>query len=242
MHICRLNEVDSTNRYLLNLLATDACEEGFCVWAEYQNAGRGQTGNSWESAVGQNLTFSLVLYPSFLKITEQFLLSQIVSVALVETLGEWGDFKIKWPNDIYWRDKKVAGILIENNLCGDSLESSVIGIGLNVNQDIFMSNAPNPVSLKQITGLDIDRELLLQKILNRIFSVYLTLIHNGDDALRDSYMSDLYRRDGFYRYKDTDAEFLARIADIRPDGQIILETADNQMKDYYFKEVEFLLP
>jgi len=242
MQICHLNEVDSTNRYLLNLLASEACEEGFCVWADYQNAGRGQMGNSWESASGQNLTFSVVLYPSFLKITEQFLLSQIVSVALIETLNEWGEFKIKWPNDIYWNDKKVAGILIENNLCGDSLESAVIGIGLNVNQQTFVGGAPNPVSLKQITGIGPDREVLLQKILNRIYRIYLTLIHNGDEALRTAYMAGLYRRDGFHRYKDSTSQFLARIAEVRPDGEIVLETPDLERKGYYFKEVEFLLP
>ena len=151
--IIRLDETNSTNNYLRELLAGDALPEGSLVIADFQTAGKGQVGNSWESEARKNLMFSLLLYPDFLPANRQFLISQIASLSVKETLDGYIDsVTVKWPNDIYWKDRKICGMLIENDLSGQHLYCSVIGIGLNINQEVFRSNAPNPVSLTQITG------------------------------------------------------------------------------------------
>ena len=148
-----LAETDSTNTYLQQLDADRHLPEGYIAYTDTQRAGRGQRGNSWESQPGKNLTFSLLLRPEHIPANQQFLLSQAVSLAATDVLNRYASgFSIKWPNDIYWEDKKIAGILIENVLSGSTFARSIVGIGLNINQERFISDAPNPVSLFQITG------------------------------------------------------------------------------------------
>lgn len=150
--IIRLEETTSTNNYLRGLVGKESLPEGSIVVTEYQTAGRGQVGNTWESEPGKNLMFSIILYPDFLPANRQFLISQIAALSVKETLDAYVDgITVKWPNDIYWRDKKICGMLIENDLTGHSLYCSVIGIGININQREFLSDALNPVSLVQIT-------------------------------------------------------------------------------------------
>ena len=157
--IIRLVETDSTNNYLREQSAKARLPEGSLVIADFQTAGKGQVGNSWESEAGKNLMFSILLYPDFLPANRQFLISQIASLSVKETLEKYTDsVTVKWPNDIYWKDRKICGMLIENDLSGQYLYCSVVGIGLNINQEIFRSDAPNPVSLTQITGKTYDRE------------------------------------------------------------------------------------
>ena len=161
-----LPETDSTNNYLTQLCneQQSAVREFTTVIAERQTAGKGQRGNSWESEDCRNITFSFVLYPTFIEARRQFILSQIVSLSIKEELDQWTEgISIKWPNDIYWNEKKICGILIENDLSGHHIGRSISGIGVNINQDVFRSNAPNPISLKQITGKDHDRYLILAK-------------------------------------------------------------------------------
>ena len=150
-----LDETASTNQYLSQLCnqLQESVAELTTVTAEFQTAGKGQRGNTWEAEEGKNLLFSFVLYPSFLEARRQFILSQIVSLAIKEELSRWSDeITIKWPNDIYWKDKKICGILIENDLSGHHIRRSIAGIGININQEVFNSDAPNPFSLKQIPG------------------------------------------------------------------------------------------
>lgn len=159
-----LDETASTNQYLSQLCnqLQESVAELTTVTAEFQTAGKGQRGNTWEAEEGKNLLFSFVLYPSFLEARRQFILSQIVSLAIKEELSRWSDeITIKWPNDIYWKDKKICGILIENDLSGHHIRRSIAGIGININQEVFNSDAPNPVSLKQITGKEHDRYEIL---------------------------------------------------------------------------------
>jgi BirA family biotin operon repressor/biotin-[acetyl-CoA-carboxylase] ligase len=138
------------------------------VVADYQTAGRGCGTNRWESERGRNLLFSLLIRPHGLSANRQFHLSMAISLAISETLGQHvGDVSIKWPNDIYWRDGKIAGILIEHTLQGALIKDSIIGVGLNVNQREFRSDAPNPVSLWQISGQETNREELLGEF-NRV--------------------------------------------------------------------------
>ena len=148
-----LMETDSTNRHLTQLCDEQGTDipEFMTVIAERQTAGKGQRGNSWESEDCKNITFSFVLYPTFIEARQQFILSQIISLSIKEELDEWAEgISIKWPNDIYWNEKKICGILIENDLLGHHIGRSISGIGVNINQEVFRSDAPNPVSLKQI--------------------------------------------------------------------------------------------
>jgi BirA family biotin operon repressor/biotin-[acetyl-CoA-carboxylase] ligase len=147
-----LPEVDSTNNYLLRQLAQGVdYPDGTVVYTTVQSCGRGQQGNSWESEPGRNLAFSLLLKPTFLPVTMSFALSELTALAIAETLDEYvPGFLIKWPNDIYHDDRKAVGILIENRLSGRTLSHSIVGVGVNLNQRVFRSDAPNPVSVVQL--------------------------------------------------------------------------------------------
>ncbi|MDR0893289.1 MAG: biotin--[acetyl-CoA-carboxylase] ligase, partial [Mediterranea sp.] len=240
--LIHLAETDSTNRYLQDLCAHEEVKEMTTVTADYQTSGRGQRGNSWEGAPGQNLLFSVVLYPVFLEANQQFLISQIVTLAIKEGLEQYTDeVSIKWPNDIYWREKKICGILIENDLMGRHISRSIAGIGLNINQERFESLAPNPVSLRQITGKAHDLQEVLQGILQRLHFYYEQLRRGEAETVSTLYKASLFRREGFHPYKDANGIFQARIFNIEPDGKLILEDADGHRRDYIFKEVEYLL-
>ncbi len=168
-----LEEVDSTNNYLKEWFRREPLGEGTTVVADYQTRGRGQRGNGWSSEKGENLLFSLLLYPKGIKANEQFILSRIASLAVKWVLDRFtGDICIKWPNDIYWGEKKIAGMLIENDLLRGEVTRSVVGIGINVNQRRFPAELPNPVSLRQITGVEHDRARLLEAFLQEFFSLY----------------------------------------------------------------------
>lgn len=212
--------------------------EGFVVQTDFQTAGKGQIGNSWESATGKNLLFSTVIYPVQIPVDEQFLISQIVSLAIKRVLDKLiGEVTIKWPNDIYWKDKKLAGILVENSLQGRRIKASVIGVGVNVNQLAFVSDAPNPVSLLQITGRSQNRKKLLKSICADIMEMYSNM---NIDQIRTEYSVSLYRKTGYHAFRTDDETFTARIVSIQPDGQLELETESGERKGFYFKEVEFV--
>lgn len=230
-------ETHSTNALLWEMSRLSTLEEGFVVRADFQTAGKGQIGNSWESEAGKNLLFSMILYPLRVSVENQFLLSQIVSLAIKKALDEYTDgTTVKWPNDIYWNEKKLAGILIENSLQGNKIKSAVIGIGLNVNQKTFVSNAPNPVSLLQITGKRQNRKALLDKIHRNIMELYAEL---NLSEIRTAYAEALYRKDGFHTYSTETETFQARIISVHSDGQLELETKPGERKGFYFKEVRF---
>ncbi len=221
-----IDETGSTNQWLRDR----QLEDDVCVVADFQTAGRGCGTNTWESERGKNLTFSLLLHPVMMPARQQFVISKAVSVALCKVLSQHAaGFSIKWPNDIYWNDRKIAGILIENRLQGTLVKDSIIGIGLNVNQKVFLSDAPNPVSLCQITGSDIDREALL--------SDFLQLLDLT--ALPDSYDSMLYRQEGFHPYSDAQGRFEAELVEVEPDGHLMLRTREGSVRRYAFKEVRF---
>ena len=242
-----LSHTDSTNQHLLRLCndQQEAVAEFTAVTAEYQTAGKGQRGNTWESEEGKNLIFSVVLYPTFLEARQQFILSQVVSLAIKEELEAWSDeFSIKWPNDLYWRDRKICGILIENDLTGSRIARSIVGVGLNINQDVFRSDAPNPISLRQITGKEHDRYALLSSILRRIESYYNLLRTENTDASEEiatRYTRSLYRRKGLHPYQDVSGRFLARLLHVEPDGRFVLEDKDGKVRKYFFKGVQYVL-
>lgn len=240
--IIRLEETESTNSYMKQLIGLQHPEEGSVVMAEYQTRGRGQVGNSWFSSKSENLLFSLLVYPANVPANEQFILSRITSLGIKQTLDRFtDDVRIKWPNDIYWRDKKIAGILIENDLLGGRICNSVIGIGLNVNQQSFPSGLPNPVSLRQITGAEYDRLFVFDLFMHEFFLLYEELQRKDVKSIEDRYMHALYRIDGYYWFEDAGGKFRAKIENVLPSGKLVLNTLNaGQPRVYAFKEVVFV--
>lgn len=237
-----LQETTSTNTYLAGLCDRMPQPELTCVYTSYQTSGRGQRGNSWESEPGANLLFSFVVYPSFLEAGRQFFLSQITALALTNVLSDYTeDICIKWPNDIYWKDKKLCGTLIENDLTGTSISRSISGTGINLNQTQFLSDAPNPVSLTQITGQTYNPTDILHQVMQRI-SWYYRLLQDGHTTeIAERYKRMLYRKEGLHAYRDCEGSFLARFRDIEPSGRLVLEDSNGQCRKYLFKEVAFEL-
>lgn len=246
--IITLEETDSTNRYLSQLCDTShsPVTEFTTVCARFQTAGKGQRGNNWESEKDQNLLFSIVLYPTFLEARQQFILSQIVSLAIKEELNNWSnDFSIKWPNDIYYQDKKICGILIENDLNGIHIGRCICGIGLNINQNRFYSDAPNPISLKQITGKEENCNNILHHILERLQHYYQELSTEDfavfSQKVNTRYTHSLFRKHGLHVYEDRDGSFKARLLRVENDGRFILEDENGKERSYLFKEVQYVL-
>ena len=238
--VIHIDETDSTNRWLRRWCSTDH-QSALAVWAEYQTAGQGCGSNSWESERGKNLTFSVLLHPTEIPADCQFRISEAVSVALCETLdgllpGEQ-EVTIKWPNDIYVGDRKICGILIENRLKGSTITDSIVGIGLNVNQREFLSDAPNPVSIYQLTGEETDREALLQAFLEELSKA----MEMEPEALTEAYHHRLYRREGMHRFSDSQGEFEAKVLNVLDDGRLVLLDAEGKARMYAFKEVQFVI-
>ena len=207
--------------------------------AEFQTAGRGCGENTWESERGKNLTFSVLLHPTEIRANWQFRISEAVSVALCETLEARLNerVEIKWPNDIYVGDRKICGILIENRLKGSTITDSIVGIGLNVNQRTFVSDAPNPVSVCQLTGEETDREALLETFLKELSKAFET----ETEILAEAYRSRLYRREGMHRFSDSQGEFEAKVLNVLDDGRLVLLDSEGTARMYAFKEVVFCL-
>lgn len=234
-----LEEITSTNTYLKEKLLHETLPEGFTVCTHYQTAGRGQRGNSWEAERGKNLLFSTVLYPTHIQANQQFFISEAISLALKDVLSEYvTNISIKWPNDIYWQEKKIAGILIENAIIETTLSYSIIGVGLNINQEVYESNAPNPTSLALITGKNYDRDIILKKIRERLFYYYSQF---DFVLLNELYNQSLFRINGWHWYSDNRSSFLAQIVTVEKDGILVLRQKDDTIHKYSFKEVKFLL-
>jgi BirA family biotin operon repressor/biotin-[acetyl-CoA-carboxylase] ligase len=237
-----LNAVESTNNYANQLIVSKEAEEGTVVLAYFQEKGRGQRGNFWESEKGKNVLMSIVLFPGFLPAEHQFMISKIVSLALYDFLvSEIQDVRIKWPNDLYAGNKKIAGILIENGIKGRNIFSSVLGIGLNLNQEKFISGAPNPVSLKQITGKHFEINVVAKEIVRQVFKWHEKL-KEGDFGLIDSmYSARLFRKNEWSIFCENGVEFEAKIAGIGEFGQLQLLRRNGTVSEFMFKEVEFVI-
>ena len=224
-----IKSTNSTNTLLKELLAKGEWPENErFLYAGYQTAGRGQTGNGWESEEGKNLLCSILLPPT----KNLYFLNIAVSVALLRVIGE--NFTIKWPNDIYYGDKKLAGILLENAIVGSEVKYSIAGIGLNVNQTVFVSDAPNPVSLKQITGQEHDIDKLMERLMVEIDQVL-------NEDVWPYYKAHLYRREGYWPYEDANGRFEARIEDVLPTGEIVLRDKQGKERIYHFKQIRYVL-
>ena len=242
-NLITLKEVDSTNTFLKNISSNSKpVPEGTVIMAESQYAGRGQQQNKWSSDPGKNLTFSILLNPTFLAVAEQFDLTRVVSLgvhdALEPLLGD--QLKIKWPNDVYYGNKKLGGILIENLLQGSQIKQSIIGIGLNINQDAFPDWVPNPVSLKQILQQDYDLRALLSEICKHIEPYYLNLKAGKKDFVRKAYLDRLYWLNRHSPFRSNDSIFEGEIKGVRDNGLLVIKNNIGAEIEFSFKEVEFL--
>ena len=239
MRVIRLDTVDSTNTYLH---AYRGAEDVVVVTARHQTAGRGQGGNRWEDAEGQNLLFSIQIRPVEVAIDHQFVLAMAEALALKRALDTYADgMELKWPNDIYHRDRKLSGTLIETAVSGGRLKRMIMGTGINVNQRRFTSDAPNPVSLSQITGSDESIDHLLERILQAFDDYYRRVLEGDYAGISREYHEALYRRKGFYRYRDADGEFDAELVGVAYDGRLSLRDSEGRQRSYAFKEVEFII-
>lgn len=238
--IIRLKEIDSTNRYLREL--HEDSEEGMVVAvADYQTAGKGQGVHTWESEDGKNLLFSIKVHPHWVPVRCQFLLSMAEALALKDALDSYVDgITLKWPNDVYWNNKKISGTLIETSVDSKGIKTCIFGTGVNVNQTVFQSDAPNPVSLAQILGHEVDREEVLQKILDA-FERYYELLRRADyQDVSGIYHLALYRRKGYHRYRDADGEFEGAFVEVEDDGRLILHDRQGVIRSYAFGELKFI--
>jgi BirA family biotin operon repressor/biotin-[acetyl-CoA-carboxylase] ligase len=237
-----LNEVDSTNNYANQLVVTKAAEEGTVVLAQFQKSGKGQKGNTWESEAGKNLLASFILHPVFLKAADQFYISKIISLSIAEILqSKTKDITIKWPNDIYVGNRKIAGILIENSVLVPNIETAIAGIGLNLNQEIFVSDAPNPVSLKQLTGKDYEIQQFADDLFVAVEKWYGKLQSCKFTEIDTVYHGSLFRMKEWAHYSADGKIFEAKIIGTGKFGQLQLEHRDGKITEHFFKEVEFVI-
>ncbi|HAZ04082.1 MAG: biotin--[acetyl-CoA-carboxylase] ligase [Bacteroidetes bacterium GWA2_40_14] len=240
--ILHLTEVDSTNKYLRNQIDKSALPEGYVISADFQNSGKGLGTNTWESEANKNLTFSLLLCPGFLKAEDMFLMSKAISLGIIDALNTYQNcFTIKWPNDIYYQNKKVGGILIENQIQGSQIKFSIIGIGINVNQERFTSDAPNPISLQQILKHPLDTNECLNRILNQI-SIWYDMLSDGyTEKINQQYFNHLFRSHYYHDFKANNELFHAKIMEVKDDGCLVLATPTGDTRSFYMKEVEFVM-
>ena len=245
MDIVWVDEAGSTNTLAAQMHADHPA--GVIVAARRQTAGRGQRGNSWEAEPGKNLTFSAVWTPVGVHPRSQFAISEAVALAVCDLLAVLGvDARVKWPNDIYVDDRKICGILIEHAVMGTDISRTVAGVGINVNQTEFLSDAPNPVSLRQLTGEGYELKNLLERYAD-IFAERVAALSDPEyrESIHTEFRQRLWRGDGGvypFRQRESGMVFAGRIVDVAPEGLLMVEDVErNETKGFAFKEVEFII-
>lgn len=246
LKILRFDELKSTNLFLYDKMSEKYDISDEVVVTSYQTEGRGMDKNKWQSEAGKNLLFSIALNVNFLEAENQFKISQAVSVAIVETLEKMlggTRFSIKWPNDIYFGDKKLAGILIQNTVEGMMMGFSIIGIGLNVNQILFGDELPNPVSLKMITGKEYDLDNVLNLLIINIKNAIENLRSDDGKAVIDrKYIKRLYRYREWSTYKYQNQVKQLIIIGFDKYGRLLLQDREGDEIVCDVKELQFVLP
>lgn len=240
----KFTELDSTNQQALHLLATSKPIEGTTICAAIQKAGRGQQNSPWESAPFQNLTLSIILYPKFLLARQQFLFNQAIALGVYDCVSSYIDARVtvKWSNDVYIFHKKIAGLLIQNTLSGTSIRSSVVGIGLNVNQTNFLSDAPNPTSFALEENATFSLNDIQQSLFFHIEKWYLQLRAGQHERIKQTYLNRLYlyQKKAFFRDANNQ-KFEGTIVGIDTIGKLLV-LVNGTTKAFGFKEIKFLLP
>ncbi len=243
IHLHKYKEVLSTNQMAMDWVSKGMAHEGDVIFADFQTAGKGTAYNHWESEPEKNLTLSLVLCPKHIEPGQQFLLTQIVSLALqhvVQAEIPHLPVKIKWPNDIYVENKKIAGVLIQNIIQGNEISFSIVGVGLNVNQRHFSSKAPNPVSIIHYKKEASDRESLFAKLIAELSKLYEQSIYH-QQRVEKEYLQSLYRFGQSGRFEATGKSFIATIKGITAYGQLMVTVESGEERVYNFKEIRFVL-
>ena len=234
-------EIDSTNEEMNRLLGTGPLEEGTVIRAEFQTAGKGHRGNTWTSERGRNLLFSILLKPVSLPVERAFDLSRITSLSLLEVLAKQSlESLIKWPNDILAGSRKICGILIENSITGKRIGHSIIGVGLNVNQDRFDPGIPAPTSMLLEKGCQFDRNSLLEQFRSAMEGWYRELLAGNYGRIQEAYLARLYRVGAPARYSDGNRTFTASILGVLPGGELELQLEGGGIRKYAFKEIEYV--
>lgn len=240
LRVVELEETTSTNDYARRH-APELRDVLTLVIAEFQSKGRGATGG-WESKPGENLLFSLLTHPTQLPPTRMFRLSVAACLAICRALRRFAPgCRIKWPNDIYHGDGKMVGILIENELRGKQISDNIIGIGINVNQQQFESDAPNPTSLALVLGHKVERSFILDAVVREFHILHVMVQGDAWPEVFAEYKSLLYRKEGIHPFRDSDGIFQASIVDVEQDGNLVLRTTLGETRRYGFKEVQFVI-
>lgn len=240
-----LSKVDSTNSYASELLRQIRPSEGTIIYTFNQENGRGQRGHKWLSEPNKNVAFSLILHPAFLNIKEQFLLTKTVSLAVADLMAEMlknFDFqiKIKWPNDIYAEGLKIAGILIENNISENKIQSTVIGIGVNVNQ-IEFDHSLKATSLKSLTEVEYDLQQLTERLCEFLEARYLQLKTNKREQIDQDYLRRLYRYGEWKKYSAGNKDLIGKIKGVSAEGKLQVELLTSEVIEFDLKEIRFII-
>jgi BirA family transcriptional regulator, biotin operon repressor / biotin---[acetyl-CoA-carboxylase] ligase len=242
-NLITLDSVDSTNSRLKNILSnSEPLPEGTVIMAEQQYAGRGQLSGSWTSEPGKNLTISILLKPVFLSPEKQFHLNKAVSLAINDVLIKYfkANAAIKWPNDNYINNEKICGLLIENIIQGGVVKYSIIGIGLNINQESFPDHVGNATSFRKILHKDYDLQVVLNEICAAVEARYLQLRAGMYDELATEYLKRLYRYDKISRFLINGIEQLGRICGVSPEGYLQVEF-EKSIRQFGLKEIQFII-
>jgi BirA family transcriptional regulator, biotin operon repressor / biotin---[acetyl-CoA-carboxylase] ligase len=241
-----LQSVDSTNNYAFSQIHANMAQPGTCYFAHQQTSGKGQRGKSWATERSANIILSIVVKPHFLQPFQQFQLSACVAVGTRQFLNQYDNdsLKIKWPNDIYWRDRKLGGILIENIIRSHESGSeswvwAVVGIGVNINQANFGAELKNPVSLKQITGESFDQIDLAKKLCLSIDHFYKKLMNREENTILETYNQFLYKKGELVKLKKDNRIFSGIIKNVTQTGQLIVQHGVEEQFD--FGEIEWLI-
>jgi len=240
--IIELGSTDSTNAFAAKLLAESHLPEGTVITAKFQTLGRGYSGNSWHSDAGKNLLLSIILYPALLLPRHQFFLNQISSLAVANTVESFlvnSSVKIKWPNDVFVDDRKIAGILIENAVQSERFQHSIIGIGINVNQKKFEATLLRPTSFFKISGQEFSLEAVMKELFSQLEKRYLQLKQERIDLIQKDYMIKLYRVEELSWFRTDGKKFRGKIVGITAEGKLIIE-ASGKHEVFGFKEVEMV--
>ncbi len=239
--IINIESTASTNNYAIGQVRDNEVKEGTVFLAYEQTAGKGQMHNYWESEPGMNLTFSIIIKPYFLEIRQQFMLSKVICLGIEEYLSTIvEDVKIKWPNDIYVGGKKICGILIENSIMNGNILQSVVGIGLNVNQYKFVSDAPNPISLKILKNREYKTDHVLKDLLHSIDYYYQKLKSGNAHDINVAFAQKLYQLNELKWYKDEKHTYQGEILGVNEIGQLLIQELGGEIHTYHFKEVTYL--
>lgn len=238
-----LPEIDSTNSHAMDLLSKTNPSEGTCVYTAYQSAGRGQIGRYWHSEPGKNILISYIFYPKGLKVSDQFMLNIISSLAVRDVVGILcRNVKIKWPNDIYVDDKKIAGILVQSILRNADIKATVIGIGLNVNELVFPSEIPNPVSIGQLTSKTHNLTEIRQLLSARLEFYYLKMKSGHYDWLKNAYVSAMYRIEESADFTIEGNVILSgKIVGIDKQGKLLILSQNQETLAFGFREIAYVI-